>query len=58
MPVHYGTLWPIGMTRIRPHMFHEPGQEFARLAERTAPDSRVRVLEHGETLTLTVGRTA
>jgi hypothetical protein len=44
------------MARIRPHMFHDPGREFARLAERAAPDARVRVLGHGETLTM--GRTA
>ncbi len=52
VPVHYGTLWPIGMNRIRAHMFHEPGREFARLAERTAPDTRVRVLAQGGTLTI------
>jgi L-ascorbate metabolism protein UlaG (beta-lactamase superfamily) len=56
VPVHYGTLWPMGMARVRAHMFHEPGREFARLAERSAPDTRVRVLGHGETLT--VGRPA
>jgi L-ascorbate metabolism protein UlaG (beta-lactamase superfamily) len=52
VPVHYGTFWPIGMSRIRAHMFHEPGRQFARLAERTAPDTRVRVLAQGETLTI------
>jgi L-ascorbate metabolism protein UlaG (beta-lactamase superfamily) len=56
VPVHYGTFWPIGMAGIRAHMFHEPGREFARRAERTSPDTRVRVLGHGETLT--VGHTA
>jgi L-ascorbate metabolism protein UlaG (beta-lactamase superfamily) len=56
VPVHYGTLWPIGLGRVRPHMFHEPGREFARLAERAAPDSRVRVLAQGQSLT--VGRPA
>jgi L-ascorbate metabolism protein UlaG (beta-lactamase superfamily) len=54
VPVHYGTFWPIGMNRVRAHMFSEPGREFARLAEHTAPDTRVRVLAQGETLT--VGR--
>ena len=56
VPVHYGTLWPIGMARVRSHMFHEPGRQFARLAERAAPDTRVRVLAPGETLT--IGRPA
>ncbi|WP_436527446.1 MBL fold metallo-hydrolase [Actinoplanes sp. HUAS TT8] len=52
VPVHYGTLWPIGMGRMRQHMFAEPGPRFAELAARTSPDTRVRVLTQGETLTL------
>jgi L-ascorbate metabolism protein UlaG (beta-lactamase superfamily) len=52
VPVHYGTFWPIGLTRFRPHMFSDPGEEFARRAARTMPDTRVRVLDHGETLTI------
>jgi L-ascorbate metabolism protein UlaG (beta-lactamase superfamily) len=54
VPVHYGTLWPIGLSRVRSHMFHQPGRRFARLAEETAPDTRVRVLAPGETLTFEV----
>jgi L-ascorbate metabolism protein UlaG (beta-lactamase superfamily) len=50
VPVHYGTFWPIGLGRVRPHMFHEPGTEFARKAATIAPDTRVRVLAQGETL--------
>ncbi len=56
VPVHYGTLWPVGMTKVRQHMFRDPGEEFARHAERKAPDSQVRVLAQGETLT--IGRPA
>jgi L-ascorbate metabolism protein UlaG (beta-lactamase superfamily) len=52
VPVHYGTFWPIGMGRIRSHMFHDPGIQFVRHAELIAPDTRVRVLAHGETLTI------
>ncbi|WIM95037.1 MBL fold metallo-hydrolase [Actinoplanes oblitus] len=52
VPVHYGTLWPIGMARIRRHMFDAPGVRFAEHAARTSPETRVRVLAHGETLTL------
>ncbi|MFI7599361.1 MBL fold metallo-hydrolase [Actinoplanes sp. NPDC049681] len=52
VPVHYGTFWPVGMGRIRTHMFREPGTEFARRAALAAPDARVRVLGHGETLTI------
>ncbi|GIF09151.1 MBL fold metallo-hydrolase [Actinoplanes siamensis] len=55
VPVHYGTLWPVGLGRVRRHMFAEPGARFAELAARTSPDARVRVLAHGETLTLGPG---
>jgi L-ascorbate metabolism protein UlaG (beta-lactamase superfamily) len=54
VPVHYGTFWPVGMGRIRSHMFREPGARFAELAARALPDVHVRVLGQGETLT--VGR--
>jgi L-ascorbate metabolism protein UlaG (beta-lactamase superfamily) len=49
VPVHYGTLWPIGMGRVRAHMFREPGPRFAELA---SPDVHVRVLTPGDTLTI------
>jgi L-ascorbate metabolism protein UlaG (beta-lactamase superfamily) len=52
VPVHYGTFWPIGLSRFRPHMFSAPGAEFARRAANTAPSTRVRVLSQGETLTV------
>ncbi|WP_305782402.1 MBL fold metallo-hydrolase [Symbioplanes lichenis] len=52
VPVHYGTFWPIGMGRVRPHMFSGPGAEFARVAATTSPDTHVRVLAPGETLTV------
>jgi L-ascorbate metabolism protein UlaG (beta-lactamase superfamily) len=52
VPVHYGTFWPIGLGRVRRHMFRDPGDEFARAAHRTAPQTEVRVLGHGETLAI------
>jgi L-ascorbate metabolism protein UlaG (beta-lactamase superfamily) len=52
VPVHYGTFWPAGMGRVRRHMFDEPGARFAEHAARISPDTRVRVLAHGETLNL------
>ena len=52
VPVHWGTFWPVGLGRVRQHMFREPGDRFAEHAGRTAPDSQVRVLAHGETLTI------
>ncbi|ETD31392.1 membrane protein [Williamsia sp. D3] len=32
VPIHFGTLWPIGMGRVRSSLFHDPGAEFVRLA--------------------------
>jgi L-ascorbate metabolism protein UlaG (beta-lactamase superfamily) len=52
VPVHYGTFWPIGLGRVRPHLFREPGDDLARRAARIAPDTQVRVLSQGETLTI------
>jgi L-ascorbate metabolism protein UlaG (beta-lactamase superfamily) len=51
VPVHYGTFWPVGMGRVRQHLFRDPGTDFARHAASTAPDTVVRVLQHGRTLT-------
>ncbi|MFE7270465.1 MBL fold metallo-hydrolase [Streptomyces sp. NPDC057623] len=48
VPVHYGTYWPIGMDAVRPHEFHAPGDEFARLAAERAPGVSVHRLAHGE----------
>lgn len=50
VPVHYGTFWPAGLGRFRAHMFHDPGTEFSRRAATVAPDTHVRVLTQGETL--------
>ncbi len=50
VPVHYGTYWPIGLDAVRPHEFHAPGEEFARLTARRAPGVAVRALRHGQSL--------
>lgn len=34
VPIHFGTLWPIGFDRIRPARFFGPGGEFVALADR------------------------
>jgi L-ascorbate metabolism protein UlaG (beta-lactamase superfamily) len=52
VPIHWGTLWPVGCQRIRADRFTDPGTEFAELAAESAPATRVRVLEPGGTLTL------
>lgn len=52
VPIHWGTLWPVGCHRVQPDRFTGPGPEFARLAAATAPGTHVRVLEPGASLTV------
>jgi L-ascorbate metabolism protein UlaG (beta-lactamase superfamily) len=52
VPIHWGTLWPIGCGRVRPDRFHRPGDEFAEATRSTAPRTDVRVLAPGESLTV------
>lgn len=32
IPIHFGTLWPIGLEKIRPERFHDPGADFVEQA--------------------------
>jgi L-ascorbate metabolism protein UlaG (beta-lactamase superfamily) len=50
VPVHYGTYWPIGMDAVRPHEFHSPADDFARIAARVAPGVAVHTPAHGGTV--------
>jgi L-ascorbate metabolism protein UlaG (beta-lactamase superfamily) len=52
VPIHWGTLWPVGCGRVRPDRFHRPGEEFAAHTRTAAPDTDVRVLAPGESLTV------
>jgi L-ascorbate metabolism protein UlaG (beta-lactamase superfamily) len=52
IPIHWGTLFPFTLDRVRGHLLSEPPREFAREAERVAPDVEVRVLEPGESTRL------
>ncbi|MDB1089282.1 MBL fold metallo-hydrolase [Streptomyces sp. ACA25] len=56
IPVHYGTFWPMGMSAVRPHEFHGPGEEFERYAARLAPDVEVHRPAHGESVRPAVAR--
>ena len=51
--VHWGTLWPAGMSRVRRARFEEPARRFAEAARRTAPDVSVALLDPGGQLVLT-----
>jgi L-ascorbate metabolism protein UlaG (beta-lactamase superfamily) len=52
VPIHWGTLFPIGLARLRGERLTEPPREFVRHAARLAPDVRVEVLKPGATLEL------
>ena len=52
VPIHWGTLFPIGLERLRGAALVEPPRVFARHAARLAPDVDVRVLAPGGTLRL------
>ena len=52
VPVHWGTLAPLGAKRVWPWLFERPAREFVEWAGRLAPEVEVRVLEPGQTLRL------
>ena len=52
VPIHWGTLHPIGLRRMRPQTRVDPPHEFARLAAEMAPDTVVRVVPIGGSLSL------
>lgn len=52
IPIHYGTLWPIGLDRVKPAEFYRPGLDFAQVIPQVAPRTTAHVLEPGETVEL------
>ncbi|MEA2619778.1 MAG: hypothetical protein QOC97_551 [Chloroflexota bacterium] len=46
--VHWGTLWPIGMSRIRRERFEGPARRFIEEASRVAPDVVIPLLDPGD----------
>jgi len=47
IPIHWGTLHPVGFGRLNPRFLYDPPQVFARYAAHLAPDVSVRVVEPG-----------
>jgi L-ascorbate metabolism protein UlaG (beta-lactamase superfamily) len=39
VPIHFGTLWPIGLDRVRPERFYGPGTEFVSCAQSNGVDA-------------------
>lgn len=52
IPIHWGTLYPIGLARFRPDPLRSPPREFSAWMGRLAPQTEVRVLAPGETISL------
>ena len=52
VPIHWGTLYPLGLRFRRHSVLADPPQEFARHAAELAPEVDVRVLAPGEALNL------
>lgn len=50
IPIHWGTYWPVGLSRIRRDRFAGPGEAFRAAAARQAPEVRVHVLRPGESM--------
>ena len=52
VPIHWGTLYPFGLGRLRPGRLRLPAQEFAAQAREIAPQVETRVLAPGESASL------
>jgi L-ascorbate metabolism protein UlaG (beta-lactamase superfamily) len=48
IPIHWGTLYPLGLARFRPDPLRSPPREFTGWTEKLAPQTEVRVLAPGE----------
>lgn len=47
VPIHWGTLYPFGLGRLRPGRLRRPGDEFVSRARELAPQVETRVLSPG-----------
>lgn len=48
VPIHWGTLFPLGLAHLLPKKLSTPPHEFANWCERLAPQVAVRILRPGE----------
>jgi hypothetical protein len=55
VPIHWGTLHPVGFKWLKPSTRVDPPHTFARLAADLAPDTRIHVLPIGGRLALEAG---
>jgi len=52
VPIHWGTLYPFGLRRLRPGRLRLPAEEFVARARDLAPQVATRVLSAGESASL------
>lgn len=52
VPIHWGTLYPFGLSRLRPEPLRSPPDRFAAWMQELAPQVEVRVLEPGGAVSL------
>ncbi len=52
VPIHWGTLYPFGLERLRPKALSDPPHLFKRYAADLAPGSEVKILAPGDRLAL------
>jgi L-ascorbate metabolism protein UlaG (beta-lactamase superfamily) len=52
VPIHWGTLYPLGFARFRPDGLRLPGERFAAFVRELAPHVDTRVLSPGESTSL------
>lgn len=52
IPIHWGTLYPLGLSRLRPGPLRRPPREFAARVRELAPQVEVRVPAPGESVSL------
>jgi L-ascorbate metabolism protein UlaG (beta-lactamase superfamily) len=52
VPIHFGTLWPVGLERVRPDRFLRPGAEFAAAVRRRGATTVVHELVPGESVAI------
>jgi L-ascorbate metabolism protein UlaG (beta-lactamase superfamily) len=51
VPIHWGTLWPLGLGRVVPGRLTDPPREFARFARRYTPGVQVLLTPPGRPVT-------
>jgi L-ascorbate metabolism protein UlaG (beta-lactamase superfamily) len=52
VPIHWGTLYPAGLRRLRPEPLARPPLEFVRMAKELAPEVEVQVVQPGSSTSL------